>query len=157
MTSTFHAKNKRYKRKEKPFIIDLDEVPEHGNCDIYTDSLAVKQALPRLIESTLKNSRQGLNITLKSKFQFEGQIGHLFSIENDDDRSLDRGIWINRGCFNRKLKEVLRLINGLANWYITFNSESGRVTYDVYNNDIDCTLYQDGNGFKHTLLFPSPS
>jgi len=154
---TLHAKNKKYIKNKKPFTIDLDEVAEHGNCDIYTETLAVRRALPRLIESTLKNSKRGLNITLKSKFQFEGQIGHLFSIENDDDSNLDKRIWINRGCFNRKLKEVLRLLNGLANWYITFNTDSGRVTYDVYNNDIDCTLYQDGNGFKHTFIFPSPS
>jgi hypothetical protein len=154
---TLHAKNKKYKKSKKPFIINLDDVAKHGNCDIYTETLAVRKALPRLIESMLKNSKKGLNITLKSKFQFEGQIGHLLSIENDDDSNIVKRIWINRACFNRKLKEVLRLLNGLANWYITFNTDSGRVTYDVYNNDIDCTLYQDGDGFKHTFIFPSPS
>ena len=60
-------------------------------------------------------------------------------------------------CFHGKLKSALRNLNGLANWYITFNSDrGGRVTYDVMNNDIECNFYKEGNGFKHTLVFPGP-
>lgn len=142
--------------KSKKRVVDLDGVPENGNCDIYTDTIFVKAAMQRLIESMLKNSERNSNIKLKSNPQFDGQIGHLFSIENDDDRCLDSRNWIHRQVFNRKLGVVLRLLNGLAHWYITFNTDIGRVTYDVYKNNIDCDLYKDGNGFKHTLLFPSP-
>ena len=80
----------------------------------------------------LKNSPDGSAITVKRSNEDNGE---LLSIENNDDSNLIIKHFYNRKCFHYKLRKVLFSLNGLAYWYITFNTKDGRVTYDVYKND----------------------
>ena len=121
--------------------------------DIYTDVENAQWAANRLIESMLKNSPQESTITFK-RFN-EEEVGEALSIENTNSTEETESKWRNRKCFHGKLTKVLCCLNGLAYWYISFNTKDDRVTYDVYKNDF-CKQYLEGTGFKHTIIFPDP-
>ena len=101
----------------------------------------------------LKNSPQESILTIK-RFNVE-DVGEALSIENTNSSEETKSKWKNRSCFHGKLTKVLVCLNGLAYWYISFNTKDGRVTYDVYNNTF-CEQYLEGTGFIHTLIFPDP-